>query len=169
MPTFNFLIINSTFANKDTKLFPPLNFPDFKLRLRKEKNQTQVFDVIRKKYVLLTPEEWVRQHVIHFLLEEKQFPAGLIEVEKQITLFNTNKRVDILVRDKTLKPLLLVECKAADVELTQTEINQVARYQITLQATYCMLTNGLKHVVMKLENDTVVFLAELPAHEDLSS
>ena len=165
VPTFNFLIINSTFANKDTKLFPPLNFPLVKLRLRTEKNQTQVFDVIRKKYVLLTPEEWVRQHVIHFLIEEKQFPDGLMEVEKQITLFNTNKRVDILVRDKNLKPLLLVECKAAEVELTQTEINQLARYQITLQAPYCMLTNGMKHIIMKLENDTVVFLRKLPAYQ----
>jgi hypothetical protein len=154
------------FALKDTKLFNPLNFPLVKLRLREEKHQTQVFDVIRKKHVLLTPEEWVRQHVIHFLVEVKKFPTGLIEVEKQISLFNTNKRVDILVRDKNLKPLLLVECKAADVALKQTEINQLARYQITLQAPYCMLTNGISHVVMRLEDKKVAFLQELPSYQE---
>ena len=126
-----------------------------------------MFDSIRKTYVLLTPEEWVRQHVIHFLIEEKKYPAGLIEVEKQITLFNTTKRVDVLVRDKNLKPLLLIECKAAEVALKQNEVNQLARYQITLQAPYCVLTNGLNHVVMKLENGSVFFLEELPTYTDI--
>jgi len=148
-------------------LFSPLNFPAVKLRLREENNQTQVFDVIRKKHVLLTPEEWVRQHVIHYLIEEKKFPAGLIEIEKQISLFNTNKRVDILVRNKNLMPLLLIECKAMDVALTQNEINQLARYQITLQAPLCMLTNGINHLVMKLEAEKVVFLPELPIYHEI--
>jgi hypothetical protein len=164
MPVFNIY-----FAFKDTKLFSPLNFPPVKLKLRNEKNQTYVFDSIRKAYFLLTPEEWVRQHVVSFLVEEKKYPAGLIEIEKQITLFNTNKRVDILVRDKTLKPLLLIECKASEVALMQNEINQLARYQITLQAPYCMLTNGVNHVVMKLENEKVTFLQELPSYIDISS
>jgi hypothetical protein len=148
-------------------LFSPLNFPAFKLRLREEKSQTQVFDVIRKKYFLLTPEEWVRQHVIHFIIEDKKFPKGLIEIEKQISLFNTNKRVDILVRDKNLTPLLLIECKAIGVALTQKEINQLARYQITLKAPYCMLTNGINHIVMKLEGEKTVFLSELPFYEEI--
>ena len=148
-------------------MFTPLNFPAVKLRLREEKTQTHVFDVIRKKYILLSPEEWVRQHVIHFLVDEKKFPTGLIEIEKQISLFNTNKRVDILVRDKNLKPLLLVECKAADVALKQNEINQLARYQITLQAPYCMLTNGINHIVMKLEGEKVTFLQELPSYQEI--
>ena len=144
-------------------MFTPLNFPAVELKIREAKGQTQVFDIIRKQYVVLTPEEWVRQHVIHFLKFEKQYPAGLMDIEKQITLFNTTKRVDILVRDINLKALLLIECKAPEVELTQTEINQLARYQITIQAPYCMLTNGLKHVVMKLKGDEVTFLKELPA------
>jgi hypothetical protein len=126
-----------------------------------------VFDNIRKTFVLLTPEEWVRQHVILFLIEEKAFPSGLIEIEKQITLFNTTKRVDILVRDKSLKPLLLVECKAAEVALKQNEINQLARYQITLQAPYCMLTNGINHVILKMENGTLNFLQELPTYPEM--
>lgn len=148
-------------------MFSPLNFPAVKLRLREEKNQTQVFDVIRKKHIVLTPEEWVRQHVIHFIIDEKKFPVGLIEVEKQITLFNTTKRVDVLVRNTNLHPLLLVECKAINVPLTQAEINQLARYQITLQAPYCMLTNGINHIVMKLEGETVTFLQELPVYTEI--
>ena len=148
-------------------MFPPLNFPVVELKIREAKGQTQVFDIIRKQYVVLTPEEWVRQHVIHFLKFEKKYPAGLMDIEKQITLFNTIKRVDILVRDTSLKPLLLIECKAAEVELTQTEINQLARYQITIKAPYCMLTNGMKHVVMKLKGDEVIFLKELPAYEEV--
>ncbi|HEX7413700.1 MAG TPA: type I restriction enzyme HsdR N-terminal domain-containing protein [Bacteroidia bacterium] len=150
-------------------MFKPLNFLPVKLSLRKVKNQTFVFDFIRKKYVLLTPEEWVRQHALHFLTEEKKFPAGLIEVEKQIALFNTIKRVDILVRDARLNPLLLVECKATDVPLKQNEINQLARYQITLEAPYCMLTNGMKHVVMRLEGNKVAFLPELPLFTEVSN
>jgi hypothetical protein len=145
-------------------LFTPLNFPKAELKIREVKGQAQVFDIIRKSYVALTPEEWVRQHVIHFLKFEKKYPAGLMDIEKQITLFNTTKRVDILVRDITLKPLLLIECKATDIELTQTEINQLARYQIAIEASYCMLTNGMKHVVMKLDGDKVEFLAELPGY-----
>lgn len=152
---------------KDTKLFSQLNFPPVTLKLRNIKNQTQVFDEVRKAYFILTPEEWVRQHAIHFVLNEKKYPAGLIEVEKQIILFNTTKRVDILIRDKNLKPLLLIECKAAEISLTQNEINQLARYQITLQAPYCMLTNGLNHVVMKLENDKIIFLSELPLYTEI--
>jgi type I restriction and modification enzyme subunit R-like protein len=148
-------------------LFTPLNFPEVKLNIREAKGQTQVFDIIRRSFVALTPEEWVRQHVIHFLKFEKKYPAGLMDIEKQITLFNTTKRVDILVRDTSLKPLLLIECKASEIELTQTEINQLARYQITLQASYCMLTNGMNHVVMKLKGKEVIFLKELPLYEEV--
>ena len=128
----------------------------------KDNHQTKVFDVIRKTYVVLTPEEWVRQHIIHFLIEEKNYPKGLIEVEKQITLFNTTKRVDILVRDNKLQPLVLIECKAAEITLTQKEINQLARYQLSLQAPLSMLSNGLQHLIMRVENGQISFLDELP-------
>jgi hypothetical protein len=150
-------------------LFEALNLPVAALRIRTLKNQQQVFDVIRKKYVMLSSEEWVRQHVIHFLLTEKDFPKGLMEVEKGINVFNTEKRVDILVRTNTLKPLLLVECKAPEVRLKQAEINQIARYQITLQAEYSLLTNGMKHLVMHNKNGKVVFLQELPGYRQLIS
>src|ERR1700752_4612084 len=98
-------------------MFPSLNLPVADLHVRTHEDQLQVFDMIRKSHVILTPEEWVRQHVIHFLIFEKGYPQGLMEVEKNIKLFNTEKRVDILVRTKDLKPLLLVECKAQEVRL----------------------------------------------------
>lgn len=122
----------------------------------------QVFDIIRKKYIALTPEEWVRQHVIHFLAEEKNFPKGLMETEKEIALFNTKKRIDILVRSNELKPLLLIECKEPSVKLSQKEAEQLARYQLSLQCPYSMLTNGLSHIVIHSVNEKISFLPELP-------
>jgi hypothetical protein len=145
-------------------MHPDLNLPKADLRIRTHEGKVQVFDNLRKLFVDLTPEEWVRQHVLHLLISEKNYPAGLIEVEKSIKLFNTEKRVDILVRTTQLEPFLLIECKAPEVKLTQTEINQLARYQITLKSPYCMLTNGLRHFVMQNANEKVSFLEELPIY-----
>jgi hypothetical protein len=141
-------------------MFVPLDLPPAVLRV--EKNE--VFDIIRKKLVHLTPEEWVRQHIIHFLISHKNFPAGLIEVEKTIKVFNTTKRVDILVRTPQLKPLLLVECKAPGVAITRREAEQMARYQITLQADLSFLSNGNQHVVMQHNAGKIEYLPELPAY-----
>ena len=148
-------------------MFPDLNFPKAELRLRSENNQPQVFDIIRKKLVVLTPEEWVRQHVLHFLVHEKDFPQGLIEVEKSIKLFNTDKRVDILVRTSQLKPLLLIECKEPGVKLGQEEVSQLARYQITLDAPYSFLTNGLQHFIMKHNDNKITYLENLPKYTEM--
>lgn len=139
-------------------MFAELNLPPVDLRIE----NGQVFDIIRKKFVALTPEEWVRQHVLHFLINEKKYPAGLIEVEKSIKLFNTDKRVDILVRNNKLEPVLLVECKAPEVAITQKEAEQLARYQITLNAPLSMLSNGIRHVVLRHNEKTISYLEELP-------
>lgn len=141
-------------------MFTSLNFPVADLRVEKD----QVFDIIRKKFVHLTPEEWVRQHVIHFLLHHKKYPAGLIEVEKSIKLFNTDKRVDILVRTPQLAPLLLVECKAVGVTISQKEAEQLARYQITLQAPLSFLTNGQQHIILQHQEGRVSSLPDLPTY-----
>jgi hypothetical protein len=148
-------------------VFPDLNLPKAELRLRTENNQTQVFDIFRKKFVMLTSEEWVRQHVLHFLINDKGFPTGLIEVEKSIKLFNTDKRVDVLVRTSQLKPLLLVECKEPGVKLGQKEVSQLARYQITLEATYSFLTNGLQHFIMKHNDKKISYLESLPEYAEM--
>ncbi len=148
-------------------MFAALNLPPAKLRIEKKQNQHEVFDFIRKKMLVLTPEEWVRQHVLHFLVEHKGFPATLIEVEKNIKLFNTEKRVDILTRTPQLKPLLLVECKAPEVKLGQNEVSQLARYQITLEAPYSFLTNGLQHFIMKHNDNKITYLDELPSYPEI--
>ncbi|MGZ3865515.1 MAG: type I restriction enzyme HsdR N-terminal domain-containing protein [Bacteroidia bacterium] len=148
-------------------MYPDLNLPKADLRISNNKGVVQVFDVYRKLNVDLTPEEWVRQHVLHFLVAEKNYPQGLIEVEKSIKLFNTDKRVDILVRSSDLKPLLLVECKAPEVKLTQEELNQLGRYQITLNAPLCMLTNGLHHYVMLNSGGKLSFSGNLPSYKEI--
>lgn len=141
-------------------MFEVLNLPPAALRIE----NNQVFDIVRRKFVHLTPEEWVRQNILHFLISHKNFPAGLIEVEKSIQLFNTSKRVDILVRTPQLKPLLLVECKAPEVNITQKEAEQLARYQITLQAELSFLTNGRQHIIMHHQAGAVSYLPELPVY-----
>ncbi|MGZ3864190.1 MAG: type I restriction enzyme HsdR N-terminal domain-containing protein [Bacteroidia bacterium] len=148
-------------------MYPELNLPKADLRIRNHEGRVQVFDMNRKLNVDLTPEEWVRQHVLHFLVFEKGYPQGLIEIEKSIRLFNTDKRVDILVRTPDLKPLLLVECKAPEVKLTQEELNQLGRYQISLNAPYCMLTNGLQHYVMLNTAGKLGFSNNLPAYSEI--
>jgi len=148
-------------------MYPELNLPKADLRITHDTDGIHVFDVFRKLNVELTPEEWVRQHVLHFLTVEKGYPKGLIEVEKSIRLFNTDKRVDILVRSAELKPLLLVECKAPEVKLTQEELNQLGRYQITLNAPLCMLTNGLQHFVMLNKEGKLGFSDNLPSYSEI--
>jgi len=145
-------------------MFPPLNLPAADLRIEKGKSFAEVFDIVRKKKVALTPEEWVRQHILHFLIVHKNYPAGLIEVEKSIRVFNTDKRVDILVRTPQLKPLLLIECKATSVSISQKEAEQLARYQITLEAAFSFLSNGQQHIVMEHKNGQIRYLEELPSY-----
>lgn len=145
-------------------MLPALNLPAAQLRIERSARAAEVFDIIRKKKVALTPEEWVRQHVLHFLIHHKNYPAGLIEVEKSIRVFNTHKRVDVLVLDKHLRPFLLVECKAGAVAILQKEAEQLARYQITVGAPYSWLTNGQQHIVIRHQEGALEYLEELPAY-----
>ena len=105
-----------------------LNFPTYPIRRRLLNDKPQLFDIVRKKWVAFTPEEWVRQHVLHWLITDKKYPAGHIAVEKQIDLHGTVKRCDILCYTTDLRPVVLVECKAPDVTLTQAAFDQIARY-----------------------------------------
>lgn len=122
-------------------------YPDFKIKLKKLKDRVMVFDVIRKDWFICTPEEWVRQHVINFLITHKKYPASLIAVEKTLLLNDQTKRFDIVIYSKDLKPYLLVECKAMYVELTGAVAEQAMRYNLTLNAPYFMITNGVEEFV----------------------
>jgi len=144
-----------------------LNLPTYNFKLKSNENKTLIFDIIRKKYMVLTPEEWVRQHFVLFLMDEKKYPASLIAIEKQLTVNNLKKRSDILVFNSDGKPEILVECKAPKVKITQNTFDQIARYNLKLKANFLILTNGLEHFYCKMdfENETYIFLKEVPNYK----
>ena len=146
-----------------------LNLPSYNFKLKSNENQTLIFDIIRKKYVVLTPEEWVRQHVVMYLMEDKKFPISLIAVEKQLTVNNLKKRSDILIFSPDGSPYIIVECKAPSIKITQDTFDQIARYNLKLKANYLMVTNGLQHYFCKMdvEHKTYVFLKEIPPYTSL--
>ena len=147
---------------------PILNFPKIEFRFQKnEKGTLQIFDSIRRKFVDVTPEEWVRQHIIHYLISQKQVPASMISVEKQLILNKTKRRTDIVVFNSSLKPLLIIECKAPTIEINQLTINQALRYNLELQVPFVLLSNGLNHVFLKLSGDSPSILKEVPDYENL--
>lgn len=142
----------------------PLNFSAYTFRFKNSENKTAIFDEIRKKFVVLTPEEWVRQHVIQFLVTEMKYPKSWINVEKVIKINGLIKRYDIVVFNPNGSIFLLVECKAPQITLTQETFNQIARYNLTLNAQYLMVTNGLNHYFcqMDFQNEKYHFLHNLP-------
>lgn len=144
-----------------------LNFPKYSFRFKSSENKLSVFDEIRKKFVLLTPEEWVRQHVVQFLLQHKNYPKSLTNVEKVIKVNDLVKRYDVVVYNPAGSIFLLVECKAPNVKITQETFNQIARYNLVLKAKYLMVTNGLDHYFcqMDFEEQKYVFLKDLPFFE----
>lgn len=147
---------------------PKLNFPEVEFRFQKnEKGSMQVFDIVRKKFVDITPEEWVRQHIVHFLIQHKQVPASMISIEKQLILNNTKRRTDIVVFNSLLKPLLIIECKAPHIEINQLTINQAFRYNLELNVPAVFLSNGLQHVFFKLENEVPKVLKDIPDYQTL--
>jgi|UniRef100_UPI004047A437 hypothetical protein len=144
-----------------------LNLPTYNFKLKSNEKQTLIFDILRKKYFVLTPEEWVRQHIVKYLLNEKKYPSGLIALEKQLTVNNQKKRTDILVFNQMGLPHLIVECKAPHIPITQDTFDQIARYNLKLNASYLMVSNGMTHYFCKMdfEKESYVFLAELPAYK----
>ena len=147
---------------------PVLNFPIVDFRFQKnEKGNLQVFDIIRKKFVEATPEEWVRQHIIHYLINHKQVPASMISVEKQLLLNNTKRRTDLVVFNSALKPILIIECKAPEVDINQLTVNQALRYNLELNVASVFLSNGLNHVFLKLDQNSPEILKEIPSYQNL--
>lgn len=145
-----------------------LNFPTYSFRFKNSENKVSIFDEIRKKFILLTPEEWVRQHVVQFLLQDKKYPKSYINVEKLIKINNLSKRYDGVVFQPNGDIFLLIECKAPQVPISQQTFDQIARYNLVLKAKYLMVTNGLNHYFcqMDFENEKYVFLKELPEYSN---
>ena len=148
-----------------------LNLPALVPRLRKGKSgKEEIFDEIRKRYVRLTPEEWVRQHFLQFMILQLGFPATLISVEAALKYNNMLKRFDILAYNSDGVPCLVVECKAPTVEITQAVFDQVAMYNMTLAVDYLAVTNGLAHFACKIDhpNKKYAFLKEIPTYEQVT-
>ena len=144
-----------------------LNLPSYSFKLKSNEKHTLIFDNLRKKYFVLTPEEWVRQHFVKFLIEEKKYPVSLIALEKQLTINNRIKRTDILIFTSDGNPDIIVECKAPQVKISQETFDQIARYNLKLKANYLIVTNGLEHYFCKMdfEKETYVFLKDIPNYK----
>lgn len=141
-----------------------LRFPTYDFRLKSSENKVRIFDVVRKKFVLLQPEEWVRQHVLHQLIFDKGYPESYIKVEKQLMVNKLQKRYDIVLYNREGQIHLLVECKAPNIKITQRSFDQIARYNMQLKATYLMVTNGLEHFYCQMDYkaEKYIFLNDIP-------
>ncbi|MBP6978072.1 MAG: type I restriction enzyme HsdR N-terminal domain-containing protein [Bacteroidales bacterium] len=148
---------------------PVLNFPGYSLQIQEQEGQRIIFDIIRRRYVHLTPEEWVRQHMIHFLISQKHVPPTLIAVEKVLRVYKLKKRLDIAVFNSAGQPLLLVECKSPDVILSQTVFDQIARYNLSLNVRYLVVTNGMVHYCCQRDESSRSwnFLTEIPDYHQM--
>jgi len=145
-----------------------LKFPTYSFRLKNSENNTHIFDVIRKKFVVLQPEEWVRQHCVQYLIQEKNYPISLINVEKVILINGLKKRYDIVVFNPDGSLAVVVECKAPKVQISQSVFDQIARYNLTLKASYLMVTNGLNHYFCTMNHhlESFEFLETLPNYNN---
>ncbi|MFD1161901.1 MULTISPECIES: type I restriction enzyme HsdR N-terminal domain-containing protein [Hwangdonia] len=147
-----------------------LNFPKFSFRFKSSENKISIFDSIRKKFVVLQPEEWVRQHCVQYLIEEKGYPISLINVEKELIVNTLKKRYDIVVFNPDGSIHLIVECKAPNIAINQNTFDQIAQYNLVLNASYLMVTNGLNHYYcqMDFEKERYNFLKEIPKYSKQS-
>lgn len=139
-----------------------VNYPEPAFRMKKEEGREFIFDQLRKKWILLTPEEWVRQNFVQYLLQVKKIPAALIAIEKEIQLGELRKRFDILVYSKDHQPWLMVECKSMEVKLDNTVLEQLLRYNVSVPVSYLVITNGTDCFAWQRKEGTLLQLEEIP-------
>ena len=146
-----------------------LNLPTYSLRLKKQAGKTFIFDEVRKKFLVLTPEEWVRQNFICFLIRERKFPSSLMVVEGGLRLNANQFRTDLLVYDRKGQPLLIAEFKAPEVKITQAAFDQIARYNSHFGVPYLIVSNGMTHFCcqMDLTSGNYQFLKAIPVYDQL--
>lgn len=146
-----------------------LNLPKFDIKIRKNGNKMQVLDMLRRKYVALTPEEFVRQHFVNYLTAHRNYPPTLVANEVELSVGNKHLRCDSVVYDNNLSPRVIVEYKAPTVGITQQVLNQISAYNLLLHVDYLMISNGLEHFCCRMDydNNTYVFLDHIPAYEEL--
>jgi len=146
-----------------------LNLPEYSFRISGKEGEEMILDPIRKKYVRLTPEEWVRQNFIRYLINEGGYPPGLIGVEVKSRFSNLNRRVDILIHDRTGAPVMIVECKSPEITLNDKVFDQIVCYNLGFRVPYLIVTNGLDHYACRIdiENNKYEFLHVIPLYKDL--
>ena len=147
----------------------PLNLPNFDIKVKKSADQLLVWDETRRKYVALTPEEWVRQHFVHFLISEKGYRQELIANEVSIKLNGTAKRCDTVIYDRLLTPLMIVEYKAPSITITPKIFDQIVRYNRVLHVQYLIVSNGIRHFCCQIDYETLSyrFLKEIPDAQEV--
>ena len=148
-----------------------LNLPPYSVRLAGTQERPTIFDVLRRRYVALTPEEWVRQHFVHFLIDEKGYPQTLLANEVRLAVGGKTLRADTVTYDRELKPRMIVEYKAPTIQLTQKVMEQVSAYNLLLHVDFLIVSNGLDHYCcrMNYEQGTYEFLTEIPTYEQIIS
>ena len=146
-----------------------LNLPEYSFRITGKEGEEMILDQIRRKFVRLTPEEWVRQNFIRYLVSEGKYPPGLMAVEVMSPWNNLRKRVDILVHDRRGKPVMIIECKAPEVKIDDEVFDQIACYNMGFLVPYLIVTNGIDHYACRIdhENKKYEFLLSIPLYEDL--
>lgn len=143
-----------------------LNLPQYEYNVKKADGKVWIFDVIRKKYIVLTPEEWVRQHFLHYLMHHLGYPKSLIRVEGGLSYNQLKKRSDIVVFDRAGQPWMVIECKSPEIKITSESLHQVSVYNASLKARYVTVTNGLNHYCAQIDwaESKTMLLDALPAY-----
>lgn len=146
-----------------------LNFPDYIFRFQKKEDKLFVFDIIRKKFVKLSPEEWVRQHIVHYLSNDLKYPLSLISVEQSLKIQDKLYRYDLVVFNRNHFPAIIIECKAPNVKLNESTLQQVSKYNINQKAGYVFISNGLTHLLyfIDFEKNEVKICSEFPDFSSL--
>ena len=148
----------------------PLNLPPFEANIKKQNGMVKILDILRQKFVVLTPEEWVRQHFVHFLIEQKGYSKTLMANEVAVTLNGMSRRCDTVVyRQEGMKPLMIVEYKRPDVEITQRVFEQICRYNMVLEVEWLVVSNGLKHYCCQLDikSGGYAFMKDIPSYGEI--
>lgn len=146
-----------------------LNLPKYSFRTREKAGKKLIFDTFRRKWVALNPEEWVRQNFVRYLTEEKHFPASLVAIERSLRINQHDFRTDVVLFSKSGNPLVVVECKAPEVRISQQVFDQIARYNLDLRVSYLIVTNGMMHYCCKFDQQQLsyTFLPEIPDYKEL--
>lgn len=145
----------------------PLNLPDYEIKLSGSPTKPMIFDILRGKYVTLTPEEWVRQHFVHFLINHKGYPATLLANEVKLNVGDKKLRADTVLYSRQLKPQVIIEYKAPQIEITQKVFDQIMVYNMLLHVDYLIVSNGIKHYCCKIDynNQKYLYLEDIPNYD----